>query len=331
MSEPRLRFGTDLITFYEPTMWGLPADVPNGEWIDLVTRDPRPYFDRMLDLVVESGLEGVELAPNPAGWSNALAAYGGTVGGVSQALRSRGLDLASSFAHGRQLIGNTMADPDYESEAVRELDAHAAFVAELGAKTITIGNLSRIGFGAAHVDESGSEAAYAAPVDLEVHERFADVVNRFGKVVGRHGVQLAIHTDAYSICSRPEDIRTVLSLTDPATVGICLDAGHVTLDGGDAVAVLAEHLPRTPIMHWKDCAGAHAGHLLRGDQATRHVEMLKHFRVLGSGIVDWQGWMKVLRENSWEGWAIEEIDYAPNPVAELRQGLEYYREHLRRA
>lgn len=331
MSGPTLRFGTDLITFYAPSVWGLPDDLPNAEWIDLVTRDPKPYFDRMLDFVADAGLEGVELAPNPAGWSSALAAYGGTAKGVTQALRSRGLELASSFAHGRQLIGNTMADPEYEAGAVHELDRHAAFVAESGASVITIGNLSRIGFGTSHVDESGSEAAYAAPVAREVHERFADVVNRFGAVVGRHGVKLAIHTDAYSICSRPEDIRTVLSLTDPATVGICLDAGHVTLDGGDAVAVLAEHLSRTPIMHWKDCAGAHAGHLLRGDQATRHVEMLTHFRILGSGIVDWDGWMNVLRGSDWSGWAIEEIDYAPEPVTELRQGLKFYRTRLHRA
>lgn len=161
-----------------------------------------------------------------------------------------------------------------------------------------------------------------------MHERFADELNRLGAITARHGVQIAIHTDAYSICSRNEDIATVLSLTDPASVAICPDAGHITLDGGDAVAVLRDHIDRIPTMHWKDCIGPLSGHVLRGDQKERHAEMLRSFRILGDGIVDWDEWMRVLRDHDWSGWAIEEIDNSPDPVAELRKGLECFRDRL---
>jgi inosose dehydratase len=120
----------------------------------------------------------------------------------------------------------------------------------------------------------------------------------------------------------------VLGLTDPASIQLCPDAGHITLDGGDAVAVLRDHIARIPTMHWKDCAAPLSGHVLRGDQKERHATMLTHFRILGSGLVDWREWMRILRDHRWQGWAIEEIDNSPDPVAELRAGLEFFRHEL---
>jgi inosose dehydratase len=81
-------------------------------------------------------------------------------------------------------------------------------------------------------------------------------------------------------------------------------------------------------MHWKDCAAPLSGHVLRGDQKERHSVMLTYFRILGSGIVDWEEWMRILREHDWSGWATEEIDNSPAPVEELRQGLDFFRAKL---
>ncbi|SCL28957.1 inosose dehydratase [Micromonospora pallida] len=322
-----IRFGTDIITFFDTAWWGLGEELPYPDWIAAVGRDPRHYFDRMLDGVRDAGLEGVELAPEPGGWTTALKAYGDTAG-VKRALAERGLVLSSSYAPGRQLIGDALDDPDREAHADRYMDEHAAFVAELGADIITMGNIARSRFKNESPDDTATAEDFTAPVSRELHERFAEQVNRLGAIVGRHGVRIAIHTDAYSVCSRNEDIATVLELTDPETVLLCPDAGHISLDGGDPVEVLRRHLDRIPVMHWKDCAQPLSGHVLRGDQKQRHATMLTYFRVLGSGKVDWTRWMEILRDNEWRGWAIEEIDNSPDPVGELRQGLEYFRTHL---
>ncbi|WP_432990593.1 sugar phosphate isomerase/epimerase family protein [Dactylosporangium sp. CA-233914] len=322
-----IRFGTDIITFFNTAYWGLGEELPYPDWAAAVGRDPRSYFDRMLDGVRDAGLEGVELAPEPGGWTTALKAYGNAAG-VKRALSERGLVLASSYAPGRQLIGDALDDPDREAHADTYMAQHAEFLAELGADTITMGNIARSRFGNNSPDDTATAEDFAEPVPREIHERFAEQVNRLGAVVARYGVRIAIHTDAYSVCSRNEDIATVLELTDPKNVMLCPDAGHITLDGGDAVEVLRRHLGRIPTMHWKDCAQPLSGHVLRGDQKERHATMLTHFRILGSGKVDWSEWMRILRDNRWRGWAIEEIDMSPDPVGELRQGLEYFRTAL---
>jgi len=322
-----IRFGTNIITFYDSAWWGLEPELSHPAWTKEFWSDPRRYFDGMLDGARDAGVEGVELAPDPAGFDAALKVYG-SAKEFGHALEERGLVLTSSYAHGRQLIGNAIADPELEKVADDSFERHALFLAELGAATIVSGNLPRTRFGNDSPDDTATEADFTAPVAREVHERFAEQLNRLGAITRRHGVKIAIHTDAYSVCSRNEDIATVLELTDPASIAMCPDAGHITLDGGDAVAVLRDHVDRIPTMHWKDCAHPLSGHVLRGDQKERHADMLKAFRVLGSGTVDWKEWMRVLRDHSWRGWATEEIDNSPDPVGELRTGLEYFRREL---
>ncbi|GAA1922336.1 myo-inosose-2 dehydratase [Microbacterium aoyamense] len=326
-SIPNIRFGTNLIGFFDAAFLGHAPGAPRSVWVSGFEANPRDAFDKMLDGVRDAGLEGVELAPNPGGWERALQAYGSTAG-LKKALDERGLVLTSSYAHGKQLIGAALEDPAAEAIADDAFERHARFLAEMGADTIVSGNLARSRFGDASPDDTATPEDFAAPVLREVHQRFADQLNRLGAIVGAHGVKIAIHTDAYSICSREADIATLMALTDPATVQLCPDAGHIALDGGDPVAVLRQNIDRVPTMHWKDCAAPLSGHVLRGDGLQRHDVMLTYFRILGSGTVDWRGWMEVLREHGWRGWASEEIDNSPDPVGELRQGLEYFRTEL---
>lgn len=322
-----IRFSTDIITFFETGYWGLEPDLPHVRWVEEYQKDPKHYLDGMLDGARDAGVEGIELAPDPAGWRSAVEAYGG-VGGLKRALSDRGLVLSSSYANGRQLIGNALVDPDFEKAADQELREHAAFLAEMGADIITIANVQRSRFGNESPDDTATAEDFSAPVPREFHERVAAQYNRLGDVIRPYGVRMAIHTDAYSVCSRNADITTLLSLTDADTVQLCPDAGHITLDGGDPVAVLRDHIDRIPTMHWKDCIGPLSGHVLRGNQKERHAVMLTYFRILGTGTVNWREWMEILRDHEWSGWAVEEIDNSPDPVGELTQGLAYFREHL---
>ena len=322
-SQGNIRFGTNIITFFHPPVWDLPADLSHSEWAAEFDTKPRYYFEAFFDAVRDAGLTGVELAPDPGGWERVLAAFGG-VPAFKKALESRGLVLTSSYGHGRQLIGGAMENKEGRVIAADAFRRHAQFLEQMGAHTIVSGNLARSRFGNESPDDTARPEDFSVPVAPEVHERFAEELNKLGAITGAYGVKIALHTDAYSICSRNEDIATVLSLTDPDTIALCPDAGHITLDGGDAVKVLRNHIERIPTMHWKDCAQPLAGHTLRGDQKERHGVMLTYFRVLGSGQVDWHEWMRILRDHRWSGWATEEIDMSPDPVGELRKGLAYF-------
>ena len=316
--EQAIRFGTDLITFYNTGYWGLPKRMAYPDWMSAFLSEPRRYFDRMLDGVRDAGLTGVELAPDPADWTTALAAYG-DVAGVKRALGDRGLVVGSSYSPSARWLVPALTDPSAQAAADQHMNAHAEFLAECGADIIVMGTMPRNDF---------SGGGFDGPVPHEAFERVADQLNRLGKVVARHGVRIALHTDAYSVCVRPDDIDTLMSLTDPDNIQLCPDAGHITLDGGDAVTVLERQVSRVPVMHWKDCAGYLDGATLSGPIMERHEIMLTYFRVLGSGIVDWHAWQRILRDADWSGWAMAEIDMSPDPIGEICQGLAYFEREL---
>jgi inosose dehydratase len=314
----RIRLGTDLITFFDLAYWGIEPSTTYEEWVGIVTANPRAYFERMLDDCVEAGVEGVEFAPPPGGLSTAVAAFG-TVGELGQGLKARGLSVSSSFEFGAPYILSALDDRAHRSDGAAAIARHADAVAALGADLIVLGSVPRTTFTA------GDPNRRVARSDVE---RVAEEIDHLGRAAASSGVRLALHTDAYSVCNRLEDISLILANTAPANVGLCIDAGHLTLDGADAVETLREHVDRVPIMHWKDCVGPLDGATLTGPIMERHAVMLTYFRVLGQGRVDWREWQRILEAAQWRGWAIAEIDMSPDPIGEIRAGVDYFRSTL---
>jgi inosose dehydratase len=314
----RIRLGTDLITFFDLSYWGIAKEASYEEWVRIVEADPHRYFEGMFDGCVEAGVEGIEFAPPPGGLTTALAAYG-SAARLGTALRSRNLTVSSSFTFGAPLILGALEDEAYRATADDEIRRHADSLAELGGGLIVMGAVPRASL------TGGDPNGVVGRSDLA---RVAEQIDMLGAAAAPAGVRLALHTDAYSVCSRLEDVTEILAQTSADTVSLCLDAGHVTLDGGDAVEMLRVHVDRVPIMHWKDCIGPLDGATLTGPLMERHAEMLTYFRVLGNGIVDWIEWQRVLREANWSGWAIAEIDMSPDPIGEIRSGVEFFERKL---
>jgi inosose dehydratase len=315
MSKNNIRWGTDLITFYNPGYWGLDVDLGYHGFVAEVNANPRHYFDGMLDGAQEAHLAGVEFGPAPGGWSEALKAYGSTAA-VREELGRRDLVLSSSYMAWWELIGNDLNDLSREADVDAYAHEHAEFARQLGCTTIVMGTLSRAVVGSFDT------------VTVEAFERVAHHLNRIGGVVGEYGAKLAIHTDAYSVCCRPDDIDTLMRMTDRATVQLCPDAGQLVLDGVDPCEVLRRNVARVPLMHWKDCIGELPGRNLPADTIARHDLMLERFRALGSGVVDWHEWMQILADAAWQGWAVAEIDMSPDPITELRSARRYFDDQL---
>ncbi|OZF03927.1 sugar phosphate isomerase/epimerase family protein [Rhodococcoides fascians] len=327
-----LRWSTDIVTFFNPTYWGMAAELSNDEWAKEVEPDPQPFFDRMLDGAAAAGLSGIELAPAPGGWVNALRSYG-SAATFKKELESRGLVLSSSYALPVRLKAVLDASNDAERTSARQaLHAdtaeHAEFLREVGCPTLITSTIPRAEFSEiAGVDAPSAD--FDAPTSPELMAEVAEELDGVGRVAAQSGLHLAIHTDAYSLASRTEDIDALMSQTDPARVKLCIDAGHIALDGGDPLAVVRNHAERAPVLHWKDCAVHLPPHTLSGPPMVRHDEMIKYFRVMGSGgVVDWHEWTRILKAKQWSGWGVAEIDMSIDPLREIREGIEYYDSEL---
>jgi sugar phosphate isomerase/epimerase len=332
MSGIDIRWSTDLVTFFHPEQWGLPADLSYDRWEDEVSGDPRRFFDRMLDGAAEAGLSGVELAPSPGGWVNAARAYGG-VDGFASALKHRDLVVSSSYVlpiwMDRVLRADTRADRESALKAADgEIREHSSFLAALSCHTLVTSTVPRASF----VDAAGAvDDPFSLPSDPVLLDRVAELLERAGELAAESGVHVAVHTDAYSLCSRPEDVSRLMALTDPDHVRLCIDAGHIALDGADPLEVLRQNAERAPVLHWKDCAAPLPPASLTGSPMERHDIMVRSFRLLGAGNLDWHEWTRVLERSRWAGWGVAELDMSTDPIAEIRACLDYYANELQSA
>lgn len=82
--------------------------------------------------------------------------------------------------------------------------------------------------------------------------QLGDGHSELGRVLqDEHGVRQMLHPHADAHVDREDRIERFLELTDPATVSLCLDTGHVAYAGGDNRAIVAKHPHRIGYVHLK--------------------------------------------------------------------------------
>jgi inosose dehydratase len=98
------------------------------------------------------------------------------------------------------------------------------------------------------------KGAYTDSTQLDP-EQWRDLVggvSRLGEVVAvDYGLQLVFHNHADSHVGTQEQTERFLAETDPKTVALCLDTGHLSYYGGDNLAVIERFPERIGCLHIK--------------------------------------------------------------------------------
>lgn len=312
-----LSFGVDLITFFHPGFWGM-AD--EQEVVDYGNAQPRAFWDRMLDTLEQSGVTGIELTFAPFSHTGLIAAYGSHEAAGAELTR-RGLAIASGFFADIAIEGGpqgSFGDEEVENRWLAKGEEYARALAGWGAKVMVIGLPMRASW----------DASPPTFVDLDLAQKAAYFANRLGARVLRHGVRLALHTEAHSMFCQPRDIDLMLLLTDPVYVGFCPDSAHILLSGGDPAAIVARHAERVVIAHWKDATGPMPINIPI-DGGIHHAHRA-YFCALGQGKVDFDDWADLMLNRTAQNWAILEIDAVPDPLTETRKSLAFARDVVKR-
>jgi inosose dehydratase len=153
-------------------------------------------------------------------------------------------------------------------------------------------------------------------------ERIAEAVNSAA------GLRLVVHHHCAGYVETPEEVETLLDLTNPDLVGICLDTGHYAFAGGDPLKFLQKHGKRIWHMHFKDCQPDVAGRSRsEGWDYFKSVEQ-GVFCELGKGAVDFPAIKAELEKDAYDGWIVVEQDVLPgmgSPYASAARNREYLR------
>jgi inosose dehydratase len=212
---PRLRLGT------APDSWGV--------WF---ADDPEQVGgSRYLDEAAAAGYRWTELGPYGYLPTDPRA--------LRDELDRRGLTLTGGTVFGALHRGRAALEA-----AKRDCAREAETIVPLGARHLVF-----LPEGYTEADHGLSQAASLTDAEWIA---LNDGMSELGRYVRDElGCVLVFHSHADTHVCSPAELERFLAGTDPETVRICLDTGHVAYGGGDVLGLIEEHGDRVDYVHLK--------------------------------------------------------------------------------
>ena len=129
-------------------------------------------------------------------------------------------------------------------KAKADCDTEMAVIGPNGAKHVVI-------LPEGYTDMDGNLTASPTLTDDE-WDSLTSGMSELGRYLAdKHGAILVFHTHADSHVGTQEEIERFLDNTDPETVQLCLDTGHVAYCGADNLKLIADYPDRVQYVHLK--------------------------------------------------------------------------------
>jgi inosose dehydratase len=165
-----------------------------------------------------------------------------------------------------------------------------------------------------------------SPAQWDVVARGADAIAR--RVRDATGLRTVFHHHCATFVETPWEIDELMTRTDPALVGLCLDTGHAAFGGGDPLAIARRWRDRIRHVHLKDCAPGLKARAAREQWDYPRAVREGIFCELGQGEVDFPAVLAELRDGGYDGWLVVEQDVLPSlgsPLESARRNRDYLR------
>jgi inosose dehydratase len=142
-----------------------------------------------------------------------------------------------------------------------------------------------------------------------------------------HGMRMAVHHHMGTVIESETDVDRLMENSEEA-VGLLLDTGHMTLAGGEPVAVAQRYAKRICHVHCKDIRRYALESCRRQDLSFSHSVLSGIFTAPGDGIVDYPKILQILAQAGYGGWLVQEAEQDPR-LADPRIYAELGNQHLR--
>jgi len=126
-----------------------------------------------------------------------------------------------------------------------------------------------------------------------------------------YGIRTVFHHHCAGYVETPQELDTLMTLTDPKLLGLCFDTGHYAFGGGSPEVAVAQYGERIWHVHFKDYDSGIGE--ASGIHGWDYFESVKQgvFCELGKGAVDFAAVLSTLDHHGYNGWIVVEQDVLP--------------------
>jgi inosose dehydratase len=280
-------------------------------------RDPETYTtERIYSEIAEAGYVGVPVGPYTGESSEAATAK----------LAPFGLKPAPAY-----LAAGEPWKPTNRTPLVEKAKRFAEFASGVGVSECLI---DADGWG--YHTKSGKtrpeiagRVASADGLSNDELKHLAETLNAVGAAMLATGnVRACLHNHVGTVVESETEFENVLAMTDPDTLFVGLDTGHLAWAGADVAAFTERHAARIGAIHLKDI---HPGVRTKGvSEGWKYSTFTQNglFAELGEGFIDFPRILETLRSANYSGWLLVETDVTMKPTP--RESLIVSREYLRK-
>merc|ERR1712151_1240054 len=147
-------------------------------------------------------------------------------------------------------------------------------------------------------------------------------IKEVANVVKSHGICCMLHPHAGTWIEYEDEMERALSDLPADLVAFCLDTGHCTYAGMDAVEKFKKHAARIPYMQLKDIDGAVLKKMQETQGSFWDGVTSGIFSILGQGVVDYPALLQEMKASGFSGYATIEQDF-DNKIDDERRKLYY--------
>lgn len=281
---------------------------------DLEEKSEEIGFEQVLDEIKETGYIGTELGD----WGYMPIAPGQ----LKSEIHKRGLELLGAF------VPVALADTAKHEQGITSALKVAELMYQAGYKNAFIVLADDNGSVSERTQNAGRIGSEMGLTD-EQWTNYASGAEGIARIVkDTFGIRTVFHHHCAGYIETPEEVKKLMTLTDPKLLGLCLDMGHYAFGGGDPVEALRAYADRIWHVHFKDFDSkiAQSSQKANGD----YFDAIKRgvFCKLGEGTVNFKAIVDLLHEMNYKDWIVVEQDILPgmgNPKICAQANRDYLR------
>ena len=141
-----------------------------------------------------------------------------------------------------------------------------------------------------------------------------------------NGMPLAYHHHMAAVIETEDELDLLMK---HSSVPLLFDTGHMAFAGGDVLRVIEKHHNRISHVHVKDVRRNVIDEINREQESFLDAVVKGAFTVPGDGSLDFEGIVKALAANGYEGWFVVEAEQNPKISPPLEMAKKGHKELIR--
>jgi sugar phosphate isomerase/epimerase len=160
----------------------------------------------------------------------------------------------------------------------------------------------------------------------------AKTLNEIGKGCHDAGVRFTFHPHNWTLIDTDyAEVKRIMDLTDPRYVFMVADTAHLSLGGTDPIRFVNDWFPRIGDVHLKDVivkySPAKSG--WKGPAPSKEEHARDNlYKQLGTGGVDFAGFIGALRSHGYDGWVSLDFDPLRPGEGTIQDNMAFRRKYL---